>query len=488
MTPSKSTSPRARKRLYWHPDAHQKLTGSRLYFWFFAFATNYPRDEVVAALRDVAREMGVSSFATYELIGSFDLLARFYMRPERCTEFEEAYAKALEPFERSNSQPFRVQDIPRNWVWAGGPSKVGASKRPDKEALEQHYSRAQIELLNEEDNTSRERFALIRRFSDLGLVTRQPGDEGIKFVTTIGASHRPDDETRARLRHRLESTLDKLSPMIRERSLYEGEFGQRELFLVMCRIKQNHFQRVRRELLEPLGQAGAVADARLTTYPVVSDDFICFQDRLAAPAVDHPDVTALLQGHETGQFEVKGSLATPIDDWLRDGKPIEDLGEKSSLTKSVLKAVVALLNSGGGTVAVGALEEQAYGDAPDALERMQELPLVGSYRVLGLVDKLYRQKGWDNWDRKLRSLIRDKIDPNPGVLVETREIEVGGRKICAINVDDPGDEGEFFLRVSKNASHYFGREGTQVHQMSGSEAKRHRDQVRRRRSNARNRN
>lgn len=428
----------------------------------------------------------MTSFATYELIGSFDLLVRFYMQPEREKEFVDAYEDALKPHELSNALPFRVEEIPRHWVWAGGPGKGGALERPSKEVLKRHYSRAQIELLNRANARSHERQALIKHFTELGLVTSRAGCEGVKFVVTIGTHDEIGGELRKRLRRRLETTLDKASGVVRERSLYTGELGQRELFLVMCRIKQGSFQRVRTDFLEPLGAAAAMADASTTTYPVVSDDFLCFQDELAVPDPPQPDVHSLLQGHESGQFEVKGSLAAPLDPWLRDGIPLEQLAaSKSYPLRGVLKSVVGLLNSGGGTVVIGAIEEASYAKDTAASGRLRALPKVGLYRIVGLVDPSFRKGGWDSWDRQLRSLIREKIDPNPGVLVQPREIEVEGRTICAIDIDDPGDEGEFYLRTSKATSQFFGREGTQVHPLTGSQIARHRDQVRKRRANTR---
>lgn len=483
MTVSNSTL-KPEKRLYWHPEAHRALSGRRLYFWFYRFATLTSREDVLSALFKVAADFGITSYATYELIGPFDLLARFYMRPDDEARFKEACEEALRPYDVTNNQPFRVEDTPRNWVWAGGAGKAGVPGKPTKEVLEQHYSRAQIELLNDAENRSHERRRLVKRFTDLGLITHQAKDPGIKFVATIGTPNDLDVEKFRLLRQRLERALDQAGPVLRERSLYTGEFGQHQIFLVMCRIREGHFHKIRSALLEPLGEAGAPAEATTTTYTVISEDFVCYQDRLAIPSPRSSDATALLKGSETGQFEVKGSLAAPLKPWLEKKAALDKLTNSKSLpNEGVLKSIVGLLNSGGGTVVVGALEEASYLEEADALEQLATLPAIGGHRIVGLVDPTYVKSGWDKWNLKLRSLIRSRIDPNPGVLIESRCEEIEGRPVCVIDIDDPGDEGEFYLQVGKTGSFFYGREGTQVHHLTGPDLKRHRDQVGRRRAN-----
>jgi hypothetical protein len=252
----------------------------------------------------------------------------------------------------------------------------------------------------------------------------------------------------------------------------------------MCRIREDRFHQIRNALLEPLGEAGAPAQASTTTYTVISEDFVCYQDHLAMSPPIRSDPIALLQGSETAQFEVKSSLSAPLKPWFEKKLPLDQLKDSKSLPNDgVLKSIVGLLNSGGGTVVVGALEEANYKDEPDALEQIATLPAVGGHRIIGLVDPTFVKSGWDKWNLQLRSLVRSRIEPNPGVLVDAREVQVEGRSICVIDVDDPGDEGEFYLRLNKNDSAFFGREGTQVHRMKGPESKRHRDQVRQRRVN-----
>jgi hypothetical protein len=475
---------KASTRLHWHPEAHRVLSGSRLYFWFYRFATLSSREDVLAALFKVADDFQIRSYATYELIGPFDLLARFYMRPEDESRFKEACEEALRPYNLKHNQPFQVKDMPRNWVWAGGPGRAGPPTKPAEEVLEQHYSRAQIELINDAENTSHERRRLLKRFKDIGLLTRQVQNEGIKFVVTVSTEEDLAGRTLTLLRQRLERALDQAPSALRERSLYAGRDSQHQIFLIMCRIRADRFHKIRELLLEPLGEAGAPAQASTTTYTVISEDFVCYQDHLTTPAPRRSDGAALLQGSETGQFEAKGTLALDLKPWLEGAAELEELKESKSLPREgVLKSIVGLLNSGGGTVVVGALEEAAYADDPVPAELLAALPQVGGYRILGLVDPTYRRFGWDKWDLKLRSLIRSRIEPNPGVLIESREEEVEGRKICVIDIDDPGDEGEFYLRVGKNDSVFYGREGTQVHRIKGPDIKRHRDQVRQRRVN-----
>jgi hypothetical protein len=288
-------------------------------------------------------------------------------------------------------------------------------------------------------------------------------------TVSTGEAPTADDKTHAG--KRLSRALDKAGSLLLERSLYAGQPGQRELFLLICRVRYQDFHRIRHEMLEPIWEATANAQTRTTTHPVVSRSLPCYADDLAVPAVSRPNVDALLQDPENQHFEVKGSAFAPLHEWLTKRQKLKEI--PTFPDDGVLRAITALLNSGGGTLVIGALEEKDYRH-DKALARIGKLPAVGRYRMLGLVDPTYRQQGWDGWERRLRTLIRKRIDPAPGVLVETRPVKVRGKTLCVVTVDRPDPNDSFFLN-----GRYCVRQGTESLILEGQDAERHRRQMKR---------
>src|SRR5262249_24859227 len=149
------------------------------------------------------------------------------------------------------------------------------------------------------------------------------------------------EKTLTLLRQRLERALDQAPMALRERSLYAGRDSQHQIFLIMCRIRADRYHKIRNVLLEPLAEAGAPAQASTTTYTVISEDFVCYQDHLTMPLPHRSDAAALLEGNETGQFEVKATLALDLKPWLEREADLEDLEESRSLPREgVLKSIV----------------------------------------------------------------------------------------------------------------------------------------------------
>lgn len=478
MEQTKTASPPAVAplgRLHWHPRVHREWTGRQMYFWFFTFTALYSPDEVLEALEEVYDDFGITSYMAYELLGSFDMMARVYIEPSREDEFSKALDNALGPLGLTKHQPFQVDKVVRNWVWAPGANGAGEVPDPDPGTLKKQFPAAEIALLNNLEDHSPERRDLITRYAKLGLLTEASRSYGIKFVMLIGSTEEPRAKTYGQVTGRLARAIDKTDLLV-ERSVYKGRGGQRELFLVICRIEHKRFHELRKGLLEPMGDAVApIADTRTTTFPVVSEDFLCFQDLIALEEADRAEVSALLEGDETSLFEVKASLFSPLDPWLKEGKELEE--SKDLPLKGALKAIVGLLNSGGGTVVVGAVEEPRYRDSAAALERLSNYPKVGKHRIVGILDQTYADWGWDGWNKRLRGLIASKIDSNPGVLVQTRPETIKGKEVCVVDIYDPGDEYQFWLKVAADKSVFYARQGTDVVPLHGPEIEEHRRQV-----------
>lgn len=460
-------------RMYWHPDVHKEWTGRDLYFWFFAFSTVYSPDDVVHALRDVFQELKVTSYGLLELLGSFDLLARLYVEPSREDAVASALEDRLQPLGLIRSMSFHVGAVLRDWVWEAADDTT--VRRPDPNAVREHLPAAELAILNSAQGAAGPR-DLIDHYTHLGLLTTASHSYGIGLVVLIGTGDAPANRTRRLVGRRVAGVLDRARDFVIEYSLYEGRGGQRELLLIQCRVEHDGFHRLSRELIEPLRQVVTLAAATVVAFPVVSADFVIFQDLLALDAPASQDARALLEGDESRAIEVKGSLFAPLDPWLRSGAELEEVSNYP--LKGVLKAIVGLLNSGGGSVIIGAVEHARYSGATSAAARLDSYPRVGRYSIVGLLDPSYRISGWDTWSRRLRDLIAGRIDPNPGVLVQIRAERLMDQNICVIDVHDPGEDA-FYLKTASDRATFYARQGTEVVPLIGSRIDAHRKQVRR---------
>jgi hypothetical protein len=467
-------------RIHFHHAAHDEWADRQLHFWFLRAKSVYERDQFRRKLKDVARQLRITSYATYELIGAYDLMIRMYLKAAETREFREALYSQLAP---KTQYTFRVEEVARHWVWAKHEGDRGPIHEPTADVLSRRYPRSELALLNEQENAGQERRSLIDRYAALDLVREVVPADGIKIVVMIGFDEQPGEEQLAQIRDRLCKWLDRTDKRIYERSLYVADASQKQQFLLMCRLAHRDFHQIREWLIEKIGdQVGALA-TQTVTYPVVSKDFVCFQERIDLPAERRPDVTSLMLSNEGWQFEVKGSLLAPLDPWLKEGKELQE--QPGWPLKSVLKGIVGLLNSGGGTMVIGALEERFYTQFPSALERLGGFPELGPYRIIGLLDPTYTQVGWDAWHSNFKSLLQGKISPAPGVLVHAREGELEGRPVCIVDVDEPQEDASFWLRETQSSLIYYARVGTSCEPLHGPDADSHRENMRQHRRSKR---
>jgi len=178
-----------------------------------------------------------------------------------------------------------------------------------------------------------------------------------------------------------------------------------------------------------------------------------------------------LEEGETASFDVRGSLLAPLQPWIQTGRPlVEDRGYPRT---GVLKSIVGFLNSGGGTLLIGALEDARYQANSDAMSRLREYPRVGHYVVVGLLDPTFTKSGWEMWERRFRNLVAQSIDPSPGVLVGCALVEIHGQAVCSVTIASPRYDEAYFLQTDREQSTYYVRQGPQVVALQGSEMVRH---------------
>lgn len=444
-----------------------------MYFWFLSFGAGYSRSETSGALLAVFDDLDVRSYAVWEMLGAFDVLACVYLEPSREQEFQSELVRRLASLGLMKDQPFFVENVIRDWIW-GSSSPSDVVRWPDRKVLRSHFPQRELELVSG-SGESQLRRDLIQRYSELGLLTEATHSYGIELVIFVGSMEQLTYRTQHVVGRRLAKVLDQAGDLVHDCSLFQGRGGQRELFLIRCRVDHTDFHRIAEGLLEPIRAATALGDGVVTAYPVVSDDAILYQDQIALKPQAKADASALLRAGENRSVDVRPTLLTPLDPWLKGDEPLKERREYAN--RAVLPTIVALLNSGGGSVVIGAVEQARYRERPEVLARLGDPPSLGDYWVIGLLDPTYVEHGWDAWHKRLHDLL-GYIDPNPGVLIQARLEGVLGREVCVIDVDDPGDTA-FFLRQRGEGATYYARQGGASRELQGAMIDEHRNRTRR---------
>lgn len=179
-----------------------------------------------------------------------------------------------------------------------------------------------------------------------------------------------------------------------------------------------------------------IATARPYTHVCARDRAIWFADRLSVPTSERPradvDVCDLLSGPESHEFEAKGSASLNLNRWLStdEATPVK---EDNILNDGAIKAIVGMLNAGGGHVVLGALETQAQFGGVRAADhpKLQEFPVIGDFICVG-VNAEYGSGGWDKFRLWLQETIGSRVDPPPAGVLSVVKQEVEGRDLCVI--------------------------------------------------------
>ena len=255
------------------------------------------------------------------------------------------------------------------------------------------------------------------------------------------------------------------------------------LFLLMYRVSFEHFHSLRRGFLQRIHEIAGGADASATTFAIVSDDVKCFVDALPEDFDDSStrDYLELLASDESHDFEVKGSVSARLTPWLNEGK---DLKENSSFFRdTILKTICGFLNTRGGVLVIGALED----DKPDGRRAMElaDYPRLGHHVCIGLVDPTFAAKGWDFYLRHCSVSISNGIEPLVGAHIQIKKGEYGGKELMIVTVDEPADPQPYYVPENQKNSTFFYRRDNSTLPLRGDEITRYMEQVAQRRKRRR---
>lgn len=450
---SRAMDARRHAVIAWHPATHTAWAHERLSFWRLGF-TDYTSAATVERVRRVMQEAGVFSWSLHETFGQWQVLVRAWV-PGTVWDLDRDLERALQDQGLVMSDRFDVDDIVSDWMWTD--PETGAMASPEDAALEHRLTDHEIAQLNQgaESDSPLMRFAQERNL----LRIAEPAS-GIEFVMRVYSSRQ--SLTRSVTDALTRGIDDLLSSQreISEISLYRGMgFSS---YLILGKIRYEAFHELRQVLSEPLltfmerrvaGTGTASIDFLSMPHPLI------FQEALPTTGRDETDsVETLLRQAEGPELEVK-EAALASHDRHGSGRPATP-DEKTRA--ALLRTVTGMLNSGGGTILIGAVEVEAR---PDAM--LADAPRIGSYAVVGIEHEL--ERGWDVFERRLIDACQEAIAPSPSGLVRVAPAEVQNRTVCVLTVSAPSASW-FYLRERGHRYEFLVRLGNGTVALRGPEA------------------
>jgi hypothetical protein len=369
---------------------------------------------------------------------------------------------------------------------------------------------------------------LLEEFMDAHAIRPVEGTSGIRLVLRLRLDPDISNPDHKRVIEQIACTLDGLrdsddllSTMqssrlgIREFSLYACSDGT---LIALCRIHYLAWHKIREQLITPLGRISGVEQT--TTYPALSPRLEVSREMLLVPddvrekyigaelkerivrkvvpdrmkrdrlkptegAPDPSDlpepppgllaVREFLDCEEGDTFEAKGSAFAPLEPWLnRRVKAPEEEGlqeDRAFFCETIARTVVAMLNTKGGTILIGALEVDKYEkDNRDRLRlRLEFFPCEGRFRLLALQDPIFRRGRWDAFDRKAHSLLTEMIDGEFGGRVSLRPGWHNGDHFAVVKILGPGGgiSPRAFYLIKDGAKEFYIRRGGQSVPLTG---------------------
>lgn len=499
--------------LQWNSEIQRRWGLCTLQFWLLRFHEWYEREETFDRLVELMEELGVGSYAAYELSGQFDVLLRVWVPEHVANSFED---HLNERFPLEDSRQFTVAKIVRHWPWADASSFEPTQCDPDQ--LAEEVTVESVEAANRISDQGHLKVAeelwpgdlgRVERLMELGAITDLGSTVGIRMFIRLRGKGWIDSKDWSKLTAFAAVTLDQLTRDDRDGHRPEQGFALDDVslyscndrsLLILCRIPYHGWHDLREYLLEPLAAMGGVTQT--TTLPALSRSFVRSRDRLIldkeveeklrrgsgpedpesgasggegpwpSPPPVPPGVREYLERPEDRDFEAKGSAFAPLEQWLRlaEDEPEDGVLTESStfFRKTIGKTVVAMLNSEGGSLLIGVLERDKLArQSSELLERIASLPEAGRYYVLGLQDPVFRKKDWDGFELKFNRLLKEFIEGEISDLVRITRDWHGGRPLALVQVTYPGMTHGFYLRGEGERRHFYVRRGGSSDELHG---------------------
>ncbi len=417
----------------WHPLVHERWGKERLHFWFLRYSSIYDRGKYVQGLEALLSELDILSYTIYELTGGYDLLARAWVPHTVRTADLTDRMYGLDKVD--DAQHFRVQATYRHWPWRQRHNGSYDIRKPEPLDIDAGPLSRDIAILNvvaaraaackgssgrvtvpSVDTKALKRqevSALLRQYEASNLLIRpRYRHKGVKFVILV-TSQRGNPEQLNILTSEISRILDTASSRgsLNEASLYFGQGFDTGRYLILARVPYLRYHDLSEYVLVPINRLMGIVATRTFTYGMATPSFVAHRELLPVEEPDTPEIPEdpmeMLSQEESHTFEVKGSGLTNLDRWIKGGGKHAD---DDHTTGQLARALVSLLNSAGGIVLLGALEEAKYPEEDDEGRLGDYADLrMGNYLCLGIDQEMKRRGGWDSYVRHLRQKLLKQI-------------------------------------------------------------------------------
>ncbi|HEX5374582.1 MAG TPA: hypothetical protein VFW48_00320 [Solirubrobacterales bacterium] len=400
------------------------------------------------------------------------------------------------------AQHFRVLDTYRHWPWRDRQNGSYDVLQPEPLAVDAGPLSRDLIILNEasEDvpaagrngNGNASPSALVNRKELSALLTQYEGEKllirptyrnkGIKFAVLVTSQRGNPDQVEA-ITTEISGIIDKACRRgsLNEASLYFGQGLETGRYLILARVPYTQYHDVSEHLLVPINKLMGIVATRTFTYGIATVSFVARREILPVEEPDTPlvpeDPMEMLAEEESQTLEVKGSGLTNLDRWIKHGGKHAD-DERTVV--QLARAIVSLLNSAGGVVLLGGLEESKYPKEEDEHGRLGDYADIrlGNYLCLGIDREMKRRGGWDSYVRHLRKKLLKRIGGGSdfwiGPFEKRTVITPDGqtRTLLAIPVGQPDewfwlDKDAFIVRRGPESKRLKGKEMTDYMRVMG---------------------
>jgi hypothetical protein len=394
-------------------------------FYFLSFEPPYDFKRVKTAIEEFFKKEGVTSYGSYEIFGAVDVVVNAWILSSRVNQIEAALSAFLRAKNCtiSLSEVFRVSRFPYHHLWSNEEPRVyhpdGNTPATVDEWSVGRLNNATAEELKENN--------WLKKIED-----RDPHKKIRVFISI------PPFQRGLALPLQ-ENLVAEISGILRERVpnsiLYSG-VGTYISLLIEAQIEISEYAKIS-EFNTHINDTGLQRfGLKTTTYLTTAQQPLHVRTpnvSVFGSASDGKSIEDYLSLDESDVVEIKGSIGLDVGRLLMTGETVE----KEVLVKEVLGAIVAFLNSRGGVLVIGAVEQSRFKGA--ALERLQKsFPEHGDgMRLIGIEAEFNFSKSnnWDGYVLRLMEAVSKRIGESYGPFVSCKRV-LGdqGRSLCIVQV------------------------------------------------------
>jgi Putative DNA-binding domain len=471
------TEPRAKPVTFlWNPELHRVIANEQLVFMLLGFDPLYRRNMAVSHIKAAMASLGVRSYAIWELIGDHDVVIQAWL-PRGITTSRVQDQLADVSTLTFDSLSMSVEQTIYHWMW---------DKPIDLDAHEAHITSDDYVNLN--DRALRVPARRISQYQKYGYVHKAPTASDMKFFLRVTNPHRAisSDGKRQLVDLARKVVLD---PIVRGGVVYQVS-GDAGCYLITGRIQPKRYEDIASMMRDTLGSTGLLDSVKSRTTTHISafampldrrEQLLPTREEDAISVPDEPSVTSWLHRVESDDLEFKASAFTDIRSKVSPrqtaaghlhAQETERANARSAAEQvsSVAKAVIGMLNADGGTIVIGVAETDKF-DADSFSSVYRSVRRVGSRAVIGVDDELGKD-GWDGYQRRLATRLRNLVTGEIGGRVRYFPVPFDSKTLCVIRVQRSSSWHWLKVKDSNGQQEFrfFGREGGETRYLHAPQA------------------